>query len=66
MAFDPPKLIKTSSHSTTNLPGSTALTIVIPTGAKRSGGTCGFLSGHSHTLVPAEPNRTGYFASLVI
>jgi hypothetical protein len=42
-AFGPPKLMKTSSCSATTLPGGTALPLVIPTGAQRSGGTCGFL-----------------------
>ena len=32
------------------LPESNRPPLVIPTGAKRSGGTCGFLSGFSHTL----------------
>ena len=36
-----PKVMKTGSSSATKLPGNTALPFVIPTGAQRSGGTCG-------------------------
>jgi hypothetical protein len=37
----PPKVMKNGSCSATTLPGSAISPLVIPTGAQRSGGTCG-------------------------
>jgi hypothetical protein len=53
-AFGPRKKMKNGFRSATSLSGSALFPLVIPTGAQRSGGTCGFASLRNLPVLDGE------------
>jgi hypothetical protein len=52
--MSPPKVMKNGSYSATTLSGSAALSFVIPTGAKRSGGISVWMLFLGNVFRPSE------------